>query len=65
MNTTEINGNRFDRHGMLKQKFVTSAGNELIYAEGKNKEGFEKLQAKLGKTKEEMHRIIAALYTSL
>ncbi|MBW6490916.1 MAG: hypothetical protein K0B15_06935 [Lentimicrobium sp.] len=38
---------------------------ERIYAEGKNKAGFEKLLIRLGKSQEEMHRIIAALYTSL
>ena len=53
------------RFRMLRQKRETLRDNELIYAEGKNKEGFEKLQIRLGKSREELHRIIAALNSSL
>ncbi len=65
MNVTELKDQVKSRIRILCQESETSPGNELIYAEGKNKEGFERLQVRLGKSEEEMHRIIAALYTSL
>jgi len=65
MNVTELKNQVKSRIRILCQESETSSGNELIYAEGKNKEGFERLQVRLGKSEEEMHRIIAALYTSL
>jgi uncharacterized protein YjbJ (UPF0337 family) len=34
---------------------------DLLFAEGKKDEMFGKLQIKLGKTKEELHKIISAL----
>lgn len=53
------------RFRMIRQKPETFRDNEMIYAEGKNKEGFEKLQIRLGKSREELHKIIAALNSSL
>lgn len=49
----------------INRKSETSVSNELIYAKGKNKEGFEKLMIRFGKSEEELHRMIAALNTSL
>lgn len=49
----------------ISSKSNTSVNNELIYAEGKNKEIFEKLMVRFGKSEEELHRMIAALNTSL
>ena len=46
---------------MLKQKFAILTDNDLMFEEGKKEEMFGKLQIKLGKTKEELHKIIAAL----
>jgi uncharacterized protein YjbJ (UPF0337 family) len=61
MNTTEIKGNWNKQKGKLKQRFATLTDDDLMFAEGKKDEMFGKLQVKLGKTKEELFRIIAAL----
>jgi len=61
MNTTELNGNWEKQKGKLKQKFATLTDNDLLFAEGKKEEMFGRLQVTLGKTKEELHKIIAGL----
>ena len=61
MNTTEVKGNWNEQKGKLKQKFAVLTDNDLMFEEGKKEEMIGKLQIKLGKTKEELHKIIAAL----
>jgi len=61
MNTTEVKGNWDKQKGKLKQKFATITDDDLLFAEGKKDEMFGKLEIKLGKTKEELHKIISAL----
>ena len=61
MNTTELKGNWNEQKGKLKQKFATLSDNDLMFAEGKEDEMYGKLEIKLGKTKEELHKIIAGL----
>ena len=61
MNTTELKGNWNEQKGKLKQKFAILTDNDLMFKEGKKEEMLGKLQVKLGKTKEELHKIIAAL----
>ena len=61
MNTTALNGNWIEQKGKLKQKFATLTDNDLLFAEGKKDEMLGRLQVKLGKTKEELHKLIAAL----
>ncbi len=61
MNTTEVKGNWNEQKGKLKQKFATLTDNDLLFTEGKKEEMMGKLQIKLGKTKEELHKIIGAL----
>lgn len=61
MNTTEIKGNWEEQKGKLKQKFATLTDNDLLFAEGKKEEMMGNLQIKLGKSKEELHKILAAL----
>ncbi|WP_269222735.1 MULTISPECIES: CsbD family protein [Flavobacterium] len=61
MNTTELNGNWDEQKGKLKQKFAALTDNDLLFVEGKKDEMMGKLQIKLGKTKEELHKIIQAL----
>jgi len=61
MNTTEIKGNWNEQKGKLKQQFASLTDNDLMFAEGKKEEMLGKLQIKLGKSKEELHAIIAAL----
>ena len=58
MNTKEIEGNWNELKGKLKQKFATLTDDDLMFAEGKKEEMFGRLQVKLGKTKEELHKII-------
>lgn len=59
--TTEITGSWNEQKGKLKQKFASLIDNDLLFAEGKKEEMLGKLQIKLGKTKEELQAIIAAL----
>jgi uncharacterized protein YjbJ (UPF0337 family) len=61
MNKTEIEGNWNEQKGKLKQKFAVLTDNDLMFEEGKKEEMFGKIQIKLGRTKEELHNIIAAL----
>jgi len=61
MNTTEVKGNWNEQKGKLKQRFAIITDNDLMFDEGKEDEMFGKLQIILGKTKEELHKIIAAL----
>jgi uncharacterized protein YjbJ (UPF0337 family) len=61
MNTTELKGNWEQQKGRLKQKFATLTDNDLLFAEGKKEEMFGRLQVKLGKTKEELHKIITGI----
>jgi len=61
MNTTEVKGNWNEQKGKLKQKFAVLTDNDLMYAEGKQDEMFGKLQIKLGKSREELHKIIDSL----
>jgi len=61
MNTTEVKGNWNEQKGRLKQKFAVLTDNDLMFEEGKQDEMYGKLQIKLGKTKEELHKIIAGL----
>jgi uncharacterized protein YjbJ (UPF0337 family) len=61
MNTTEMAGNWNEQKGKLKQKFATLTDDDLLFAEGKKDEMMGRIQKKLGKTKEELHKIIASL----
>ncbi len=61
MNSTEAKGNWNEQKGKLKQKFSILTDNDLMFAEGKKDEMLGKIQKKLGKTKEELKAIMAAL----
>ncbi|MBB4803092.1 uncharacterized protein YjbJ (UPF0337 family) [Flavobacterium nitrogenifigens] len=61
MNTTEIKGNWNELKGKLKQKYAEITDDDLLYDEGKEDEMYGKLQQKLGKTKDEVRKIIADL----
>lgn len=60
-NLTELKGNWNETKGKLKQKFAMLTDNDLLLVEGKQDEMLGRLQAKLGKTKEEIHKIISEL----
>ncbi|MEX0812789.1 MAG: CsbD family protein [Chitinophagales bacterium] len=59
MNTTELKGNWNEQKAKLKKKFAMLTDDDLMFAEGKRDEMFLKLQKKLGKTKEELRKIIS------
>jgi len=61
MNSTEVKGNWNEQKGKLKQKFAVLTDNDLMFDEGKKDEMFGKLQIKLGKSKEELEKIIKSL----
>ena len=61
MNKTELKGNWNEQKGKLKQKFATLTDDDLMFVEGKKDELFGRLQIKLGKSEEELHKIIADL----
>jgi uncharacterized protein YjbJ (UPF0337 family) len=61
MNTTELKGNWNEQKGKLKKKFAVLTDNDLMFEEGKKDEMLGKLQAKLGKTKEQLDKVMNAL----
>lgn len=61
MNTTEIKGNWNEQKGKLKQMYAILTEDDLLFAEGKKDEMLGKLQIKLGKSKEELQKIIDSL----
>jgi uncharacterized protein YjbJ (UPF0337 family) len=61
MNTTELKGNWNEQKARLKQKFAVLTDNDLMYEESRKEEMLAKLQIKLGKTKDELHKILSAL----
>ena len=61
MNTTGLTGNWNEQKGKLKQKFAALTDNDLLFAQGKKDEMLGKLQITLGKTKEELRKIIEGL----
>ena len=61
MNSKELVGNWNEQKGKLKQKFAVLTDNDLMLVDGKKDELLGRLQVKLGKSKEELHKIIEAL----
>jgi uncharacterized protein YjbJ (UPF0337 family) len=61
MNTTQVTGSWNEQKGKLKQKFAILLDNDLMFEDGKKDEMFGRLQVKLGKTKEELLKLIASL----
>jgi uncharacterized protein YjbJ (UPF0337 family) len=61
MNNTELKGKWDEQKGKLKQKFANLTDDDLMFAEGKKEEMLGKLQIKLGKTKDELHKLISDL----
>lgn len=61
MNSLIIKGNWNELAGKLKQQFANLTDDDLLYKNGKEEELLGRLQNKLGKTKEELHKIIGDL----
>jgi uncharacterized protein YjbJ (UPF0337 family) len=60
-NISELQGTWNETKGKLKQKFAILTDSDVLFLEGKNDEMLGRLQIKLGKTKEEIKKIIANL----
>ena len=60
-NTTEIKGHWNELKGTLKQKYAKLTDDDLLFVEGKQDEMLGRLQIKLGKTKEEIQKVISEL----
>ena len=61
MNTEESKGNWDQQKEKLKQKFAALTDNDILFKEGTKDEMISKLQKKLGKTREELLKIIEGL----
>jgi uncharacterized protein YjbJ (UPF0337 family) len=60
-NITELLGNWNETKGKLKKKFATLTDSDVLLMEGKHDEFIGRLQIRLGKTKEEIHKLISEL----
>ncbi len=58
MNTTELKGDWEVLKGKLKQTFAELTDDDLLFAKGKKEEMLGKLEIKLGKSKEEIRKIL-------
>ncbi len=61
MNNPDVKVTWNELKGKLKQKFALLTENDLLFKEGMKEEMLGRLQYKLGKTKDELEKIIAAL----
>jgi uncharacterized protein YjbJ (UPF0337 family) len=61
MNTFTIKGNWNEIAGKLKQQYANLTDDDLLFKEGKEEEVLGRLQQKLGKTKEELRKLIAKI----
>ncbi len=59
MNTTELQGNWDKQKSELKQRFANLTDNDLLFARGKKEEMMHRLQIKLGKTEEQLKKILS------
>jgi uncharacterized protein YjbJ (UPF0337 family) len=59
MNKLEIKGNWNEVTGKLKQQYADLTDDDLLFEKGKEEELLGRLQKKLGKTKEEVQKIIS------
>ncbi len=58
---TKIKGSWNETKGKLKQKFAMLRDSDLLLIEGKQDEMLGRLQVRLGKTKEEIYKLISEL----
>lgn len=61
MNTTEIKGNWNELKGKLKKQYASLTDNDLLYVEGREDELYGRLQKKLGKSADELRKILGEL----
>jgi uncharacterized protein YjbJ (UPF0337 family) len=60
-NITELKGHWNETKGKLKQKFAMLTDNDVLLTDGKQDEMLGRIQQKLGKTKEEIQKIISEI----
>ena len=60
-NATQLQGNWNETKGKLKQKFAMLTENDMLLVEGKQDELIGRLQIRLGKTREDINKIITDL----
>ncbi|HEX2922277.1 MAG TPA: CsbD family protein [Bacteroidales bacterium] len=58
MNKAMFRGNWNEIKGKLKQKFADLTDDDLLYIEGKEDETLGRIQKRLGKSREEVERLI-------
>jgi len=58
MNKLSMKGNWKEIAGKLKQKYANLTDDDLLFKEGKEEELLGRLQNKLGKTKEEIRKLV-------
>jgi uncharacterized protein YjbJ (UPF0337 family) len=61
VNTLKIKGNWNEIAGKLKQQYANLTDDDLLFKEGKEEELLGRLQQKLGRTKEELRKVIAKI----
>lgn len=61
MNELEIKGNWNEASVKLKQQYANLTDDDLLLVKGKEEELLGRLQKKLGKTKEEVKKIISKI----
>lgn len=59
MNTASVKGNWKEISGKLKQRYANLTDDDVLFTEGKEEELLGRLQKKLGKSKEELRKVIA------
>jgi len=60
-NMTELRGSWTETKAKLKQKFAILTDSDMLFIEGKKEEMLVRLQTKLGKTKDEIKKILSEL----
>lgn len=61
MNATEERGNQQKEKGALKQRFARLTEDDNLYNEGQHQEELGNLQIRLGKTEQDLFKIIENL----
>lgn len=61
MNKLQMKGTWNEAKGKLKQKYATLTDDDLMFTEGKEDELYGRMQTRLGKTKEEIIKMIQTI----
>jgi uncharacterized protein YjbJ (UPF0337 family) len=61
MNTTTLKGKWSEVKGKLKKEYADLTDDDLLYVEGKEDELYGRIQQKVGKSKDEVKKMIADL----